>query len=275
MSDIPPLTQTMINFLVTQSPLHAWVNNRYLNPDYKEEVSKEMDRGKIVHAMLLEDEDIAVPIDYPDYRTHQAREARDEVRASGKCPILATELKGVQNMCEAARLQMEAYKDIRGGFVGGRGEVKLEWIDIETGVRCKARLDYLQDDHRVILDYKTTKGSAHPDAVSRNLFDRGYDIQGCWYIRAVLSSRFTLIPEPEFYLVTQEVYEPYALSVVALAPDAKWYGRRRCEDGLKLWKQSLDTGIWPGYLRETAWATLPGWLEKQQIEKEMREQDAV
>jgi hypothetical protein len=260
----------MIRYLVDESPLHAWVNNPRLNPNYVPDVSKEKDFGTIIHAILLQGEDVTERIDYPDYRSNKAQEDRDRIRKAGKCPILAKDVPRVEAMIEAAKLQLPLYDDIRGGFVNGKAEVTLKWTDEETGIACKARLDYLHDDHRVIIDYKTTNGSAHPDQVARNVFTNGYDIQGVWYERAVAST-FYITQAPEFFLVTQETSEPYALSVVALAPDAKWFGARRCDQGLRLWKECLESGNWPGYMRETAWATLPAWLEKQQLEREMRE----
>jgi len=266
--DPPCLTQTMINALVRESPMHAWCKNRHLNPNYVPEVSPQMDIGTIAHAMLLQGQDIAEPIDFGDYRSGKAQEERDGIRARGKIPVLAKDLRAIEDMVEAAQLQLEVYESVRGGFVNGDAELELVWTDVETSIRCKAKLDYLQRDRQVILDYKTTGGSAHPDVVSRQLFDRGYDIQGCWYIRAVAQLGIpNMDPDPEFFLVTQEVREPYALSVVGLSDSAKWYGDQRCIQGMRLWKECISTGIWPGYVRETVWAKLPPWLEKQQLEK--------
>lgn len=268
MSKQPPLlTQTMLNLLVNQSPLHAWTANRDLNPDYVPDFSKEMDIGNVVHAMLLQGESIATVLDFDDYRKKEAQQKRDEARAARKYPVLRKDMPRVEKMVQSAKEQLRDFKDVRGGFVNGSPELSITWIDAETGIHCKAKLDYLQADHRVILDYKTTGGSAHPEAVSRNLFERGYDIQGCWYKRAVASGQHC--DNPEFFLVTQETYEPFALSVVGLTPEAQWYGNKRCDEGLRLWIHCIQTNEWPGYMKETAWAQLPPWLEKQWLEKEL------
>src|SRR5262245_18743546 len=145
MSDIPPLTQTMIRYLVDESPLHAWTQNPRLNPNYVRDVSKEMEFGHIVHAVLLQGEDVTERIDFNDYRKDKAQEQRDAARKAGKYPILVKDVPRVEAMVEAAKLQLPLYDDIHGGFVNGQAEVTLKWTDEETGVACKARLDYLHD----------------------------------------------------------------------------------------------------------------------------------
>lgn len=270
MTDKPALTQTMINLLVTQSPLHAWTANRHLNPDYQPEFSKEMDRGQIVHALLLQGESIATVLDFDDYRTKDARAARDEARQAGRYPILAKDWPMLQAMVEQARIQVAKHRDAKDAFNGGWPEWPIQWM--EDGIHCKARLDYLSGDHKRIFDYKTTGGSAHPETISRSLFDRGYDIQGCWYSRAVEQ---VYQVQPEFFLITQEIYAPFALSVVGLTPEAKWYGQKRCEEGMRLWKECLASGVWPGYLNETAWAQLPQYLERAWLAKEMEDINVI
>jgi len=96
----------------------------------------------------------------------------------------------------------------------------------------------------------------------------GYDIQGAFYRQAV-QAHYAI--EAEFYLVTIETSEPYALSVVGLDPAVKWLGHKKCEEGLRLWKECVTSNQWPGFPNQTCWATLPAYLEKQWLEYETRE----
>jgi hypothetical protein len=77
--------------------------------------------------------------------------------------------------------------------------------------------------------------------------------------------------DAEFYLITVEVNPPYALSVVGLDPSTKWLGQKKVEEGKKLWKECIDSGVWPAYPLETCWATLPPWAEKAWLAREEAE----
>lgn len=275
------LHQSDICRLVTESPWHCWTNNRHLNPHFVPEHSEAMDIGSIVHALLLEGSDAKVhliqatktegsgknkvdtgiPVD--DWKTTRAREERDKARAEGKFPILQSDYPAVQAMVASAKIQLAAFREHKDAFTGGQSEVTLKWL--EDGVAASGRLDYLMGDKRRIYDYKTTGGTANPDRLSRQIFDMGYDIQGVWYTRGV---RAVYDTEAEFYLVTQETYPPYALSIVGLDPSAKWYGERRVDLGLKLWKECTAKNEWPGYPAQTCWAELPKYLEEAQLRKE-------
>lgn len=268
---IPRLSQTTINWIVNSSPLHAWWNHPVLNPDYEPEVSKQIEIGQICHERILRGRDVTVVLDYNDYRTNAAQEARDQARRDGKWPILRKDVERVDDIVEATFLQLHSHHDMTGAFRDGDAEVHFSWKDPETGIDCKARLDYLSKDHRRIWDLKCTSGSAHPEMVTKRIFQNGYDVQGCFYIEAV--QHFYNVSDVEFYLVTVETEAPYGLSVVGLDPSVKWLGQKKIEVGKKLWKEALATHTWPGYPRETCWATLPVWAEKAWLEKE--EKDAV
>jgi hypothetical protein len=265
---IPRLSQTMIGYLINASPLHAWWNNAILNPDYEPEVSPAIDIGQICHARILLGEDVTTVLDYKDYRTNAAQEARDEARRAGKWPILKKDVGKVEEIVEATNLQLEYQRDAKNAFSGGEAEVRLTWTDDLTGLDCKARLDYLSGDKTKIFDLKCTGASAHPEAVSKRIFQMGYDIQACFYQEAVMAVHSI---EAEFYLITVETNPPYALSVVGLDPSAKWIGQKKCEKGKQLWQESLTTGHWAGYPSQTCWVTLPAWAEKAWLEREEAE----
>lgn len=265
-NDIPRLSQTTINWIVNNSLLHAWWNHPVLNPQYEPEVSKLIDIGQICHARILRGEDVTVVLDYNDYRSTAAQEARDQARRQGKWPILKKDVERVDDIVEATFLQLGSHRDMKGAFRDGDTEVHFGWKDRETQIDCKARLDFLSSDHRKILDLKCTSGSAHPEMVSKRILQNGYDVQGCFYIEAV--EDFYNITGVEFFLVTIETNPPYGLSVCGLDPGIKWLGQKKIELAKKLWKEALEKQLWSGYPLQTCWATLPAWAEKAWIEKE-------
>lgn len=267
---VVPVNQSDLFRILTQSPLHCWTQNRHLNPFYEREESVDMDAGSIAHAVLLEgDYSRVVTLDFPDFRTKAAKEARDAAWADKKLPVLASRMKDIEAMVDSAKAQLAMMPEHRDAFTGGEAEKLLEWS--QDGVLCRAKPDYVQhsgEKKRRVYDYKTTGGTANPERLSRQIFDMGYDIQGVLYEMAVEAVHG--VPA-DFFLVTQENDPPYALSVVALSPSAKWYGQARVTAALALWKQCLASGKWPGYPTQTCWAELPEYLEKAWIAREERE----
>ena len=133
----PSLSASIINVLCTESPRHAWTAHPRLNPRYSQEEDERMDIGTIAHAILLEGSDVAAVMDFPDWRTKEARTKRDEARTAGLVPILRKNWDTVLAMVAAARVQLDAHKDARKAFRDGKPEQTILWE--EAGVSCRAR----------------------------------------------------------------------------------------------------------------------------------------
>jgi len=73
-----------------------------------------------------------------------------------------------------------------------------------------------------------------------------------------------------FRFACQETYPPYALSVVALGPDALVLAEKKVLYALERWRECLTKDRWPAYPNRTAYASLPTWVESAWLEKEMR-----
>jgi hypothetical protein len=104
--------------------------------------------------------------------------------------------------------------------------------------------------------------SANPERwAASTLFSMGYDIQDAWYMRgakAVLSPR-----EWDFRFIVQEVYPPYALSVIGVVPGILEIANQKIEEALSIWRQCMKTNTWPGYPPFTHYVELPPWLATQ------------
>jgi hypothetical protein len=267
----PSLSSSIAKQICLASPLHAWQAHPRLNPAAVAEECEAFDIGTAAHARLLEpDAESAVTvIDAPDWRTKAAKEARDAARAAGRVPLLAKHASAVEAMVAAARGQLEAHRD--GGarmFLDGQPERTLIWED--DGVWCRARLDYLRltGPGVDVDDYKTCSTSANPEAWSRSLFQNGWDIQAAWYRRAV--QHVIGADDVTFRYCVQETFPPYALSVIALAPDALVLAEKKCLYALDAWRRALAANHWPGYPAQTCYAIAPPWHEAAWLEKELR-----
>jgi PDDEXK-like uncharacterized protein DUF3799 len=263
----PSLSSFLARILLTASPHHARFASPRLNPDFEREDKEIFDLGTCAHAYILEGSSAFSIIDAADWRTKDARAARDAARISRKTPILAHRWADVQAMAEAAERQLAEFEDEPRPFTGGSAEQTLVWQ--EGDVWCRARTDCLHADHRTIDDLKTGAGSANPDVFARTLFNSGFDVQAAFYLRG-LKALFNV--EGSFRFIAIENTAPYALSVVGLDPAALELADRKVRRALSLWKACLESGRWPAYPTRTCYAELPSWEEARLMEKELREE---
>ena len=266
----PSLSASIAHLLISRSPAHAKRQHPRLSPDFVPEESDAFDLGTAAHAYVLEGGFNLEIIDALDWRTQAARAARDAARAAGKTPVLAHRFVLVQAMAEAAREQLARHAARPIPLTNGQAERTLVWQ--EEGVWCRARLDWLHDDQRTVDDYKTCQ-NANPEAFTRSLFTFAYAVQAAFYLRG-LAAVFGAA-ERTFRFIAQETYPPYALSVMALAPDALVLAEKQVLMALKLWRECLERGEWPAYEPRIAYADVPAWIEAAWLAKEVRAEEAA
>lgn len=260
------LTASIAKILCADSPLHAWTNSR-LNPDYAPEEKEIFDLGTVAHALMLEGLNAATVLDFPDWKTKAAREARDEARAKRQTPILAKHWSRVELMVAAGKAQLAAHKQASEVFTdAGKPEMTLAWVD-DHDVPCRARLDWLRNDLKRIADYKGTGTSANPEGIARLAVSQGWDIQSAFYLRGL---RKIAGKDADFVFVVQEDSMPYALSVVGMGPDFLWAGERKVQHAIDTWAECLETGRWAGYTNQIVYPVLPAWEENRIVEQELR-----
>ena len=269
----PSLSASIAAVITSRSSLHAWAAHPRLNPAYERKEESKYDVGTAAHAILLEGrpfDEVAEIVEAKDWRTNDAKEARDAARASGRIPLLAKDANAVCAMLDAALDQLDAHEASPRPFVDGQPEQALVWE--EDGVTCRALVDWLHDGQRAISDYKTTSASADPEKWSRTAFTIGADVQTAFHLRGL--RMLTGIHGSMVYVV-QETYPPYALSVNALSPGALAVGQRKVEYALAVWKRCLDADYWPGYPARVAYAEAPAWEEAHWLERELREEQVA
>mgnify|MGYP001563702894 CR=1 FL=1 len=261
----PSLSASIARELLASSPLHAWWASP-LNPERVEEEAERFDIGTAAHAYILEGSEAFVIIEADDWRTKKAREDRDAARLAGKVPLLAARWADVRTMATTIRARL-AQHGAPIPFTVGTPEQVLVWQ--EGDVWCRARLDWLHDDHRTVDDLKTTGATANPAVWTRGaLYSSGYDIQAAFYLRGV---QRVFGVEAEFRFVIAETSPPYAVSVVGLGPEAMALAEKKVRAAIETWHACLVTGAWPGYPTRTCWADLPSWEETRWMEREYRD----
>jgi hypothetical protein len=263
----PSLTASIANVLINESPAHARAAHPRLNPNFVRVEEDKFSLGTVMHQLLLEGIDAAHVVHAYSWRTAAAKEARDEARAHGRVPLLTHQHDEAKRAVEAAQEQIAAHPAQPPLFTDGKPEQTIMWEE-SGGVWCRARLDWRRDDDLVIDDLKTCGQSADPRRWQRTMIGIGAATQARFYCRGIkaLTGR-----EPDFRFVVVETHEPYAVSVVSLAPSLEQLADAQVEYAIRTWRRCIDTGEWPGYDQRVAHVEAPGWMEADWFEREAME----
>jgi hypothetical protein len=230
--------------------------------------SSTFDLGAAAHAVILEgDESKIKVIDADDWRTKVAKEARDMARIEGRIPMLARQHGEVMAMAEAAKAAIKG-SELDGIFDDGKPEQSVFACDGPTWLR--GRMDWLTNDRKIILDYKTVGRSAAPESFLRSsVFQFGYDIQAAMYLR--LLALLGCEEDTKFVWLVQETEAPYACSLIGASPSMIESGLRKLDYVSRQWAECMATGEWPGYGKRISWLEAPAWELGKVEEREFME----
>jgi hypothetical protein len=221
-----------------------------------EEHRPQFDVGKAFHTKMLGDGPEVVVVDADSWRSADARLARDAAYAAGKVPLLAAEAAAVDAMAAA----VHAHDVAPLLFTGGAAEVSAFWIDEATGVKCKARFDYLPDkqpDRRLIVPDLKSAVSADPGEFARAAARFGYVMQQCHYSSAL--RHLGVDDDPAFLFVVVEKEYPHLVNVGQFAAHDDIKATATALDkALRLYRDCAATDTWPGWPGVTD-LTLPAW----------------
>lgn len=265
---MPSLTQSIAKILLERSPLHAWHAHPRLNPDYRHDDDTKFDVGNVAHKLMLGRGKEVVRLEFDDWRTKAAKEARDVAASAGKLAVLGHQYARAERMVAAAREQL-TLRDLDDLFRDGDSEVIAAWREDEARgpTWFRQMIDWLSPDRMTFADYKTTDYSVAPHNLGRMMVAAGWDIQGAMGARAL-----TALLGParrRFLFVAQETESPYCLSVVELSQDALTMGGKKLDAAVKLWAACQASDCWPGYPLEVVIPEYPGWAESAWLQREI------
>ena len=262
----PSLTQSIAKIILDECPRLAWKAHPRLNPNFKPNNDRKFDVGNIAHTLMIGRGKEITILEYDDWRTNAAKDARELAAKQGKLAVLHKHYSLAEAMVKSAREQFElrGHDDL---FCVGNGEVMALWKEGEIWLR--QLIDWLDPQRVVVADYKTTDESAAPHKVARKMLNDG------WYIQAAMAERglnFTVRVEPRTYLfVVQETREPYLLSVVETPEAWLTMGRKMLGAAFNIWRECIAEDRWPGYPLQNIVPEFPAWAEAQWLDREQTE----
>lgn len=276
--ETPSLSASIAKVMIDESPLHAWSKHPH-NPHFVANEDPKFDFGSAFHKLiLLKGADIQW-LDFPDFRTNAAKDARTQARVDGSIPILLKNREKAESMVAAARWQASRMDDLAYAMNGGMAERVLIWEE-ETRfgpIMCRAMLDWIPHSGPYLIDWKTTGVSAGPDGWgARTMWDLGADVQEAFYLRG---ARKVLGRNFESLLFAVVEYDaPFALASHGVMPEAAAEADRKVQWAINAWGACLHNKRWPGFSRHTHWNSPPGYRAarwQQREESGMVDLDAL
>jgi hypothetical protein len=286
----PRLSQSIAKELVERSPWHAKraLDRRAAQHEDEGGESDEdkkrdtMDRGTIIHALLLGTPSPAVIVADPvsgepfsDFRTKAAKEQKAKIRAAGKIAVIAHKVQPVVMLAD--RIRFGLLKE-HGIDLVGDSELAVTWTERAsdgTPVPCRGMLDHwLAADAKgrpTIYDVKVW-ASANPRVLVRKVHDMGVDIQAEAYTRAVEAVYPELAGRVRFVTLVCEVSTGLVTPIV-FGGSLRQVGKMRWRRAIDLWARCSALNDWPGYTRGELLIDAPEWMIAAEIDSEHKSND--
>lgn len=224
----------------------------YLRSKNEDSPTKSMDIGRAAHCKILEPElfeETYVMYDGTRRGTEWGIFRDDH---SDKNILNRTEMNKVIGMAHAARVHPKA--GVIFSDSSAMPEVTIVWTDPNTGIKCKARLDWVQND--CLVDLKTAK-DPHPKHFSRSAENLRYFTQFAFYAHGYHVVTGDRLP---MKCVAVGNSKPYEVVDYALDNSVMNHGNTEFVAMLELLRDCAEANSFPGINEDkTALLIAPDW----------------
>lgn len=260
-SETPSLSSSIAHTLVSKSPRHAHLEHPRLGAR-RRPPTKETDAGSLIHELILGCGGGFDVVDAEDWRTKDAKEARDASRAMGRVPVLRGDMDDAITVVSELKHEF----DQLGIALSGASEVTVLWEETagRRQVSCRCRMDHLILSDGVIYDVKTIR-SAHPRICEKHMVEYGYDIQWAAYSSALAALRPNLAGHVDFAFLFCEIEPPYCVTPARPDGSMRQLGAARWGRAVETWEECLRTNTWPGYANGFIALAAPPWAISQEF----------
>lgn len=185
------------------------------------------------------------------------KDAEKNARSRGQIPIHIDEHAKAVAMAAKVLADEEAASI----FASGEAEMSAYATDPVTGVRLRARLDWINHEyHRdgtVLVDDVKTSITANPLELERTFYTLRYWMQRAWYEDVLILAG--LAEKVDFVFTVVEKDEPHIVQNVRYLNSAVEEGRRANREAIDIYARCMETGVWPGYSSDIVTIGLPAW----------------
>lgn len=211
---------------------------------YREYLESSRDRstpniGTATHSAVLEPATFTT--EYPVFLGSRRGSGWNDFQAehTGKLILTKPELTAVLGMKKAI-FDFTDF-DLKGAISIGESEKSIFWIDEETGVQCRVRIDSLNPC--VIFDLKTC-GDAREHGFLIQAVKLGYDLEAGMYVEGARRLLGKTLP---FAFVAVEEKAPHGVWVYQAPASLMSSGTSKFRQGVRAYKTLCDTNDWHCY----------------------------
>jgi exodeoxyribonuclease VIII len=243
-------SKTMLDFLANQTPAHL---QAYLYGLAKEETPA-MRFGTIVHRALLEPDTYRQGFHVkPEKMRFTTKDGMQWQEEHADLPIVT---QAESDQIDAMVSSVHCHPFAKRLLAGCQPEQSI-FVEDPHGTLRKSRLDALTRGN-VIPDLKTAE-SAAIDFFERNVSRYRYHVQAAYYLD---NCRLAGIEKEAFFFIVVEKTAPYLVRCLQMNSDVIEYGRRLYQHDIAIYRQCLETGLWPGWPEPYDEIGLPQWEMK-------------
>lgn len=210
--------------------------------------------GRAVHTLVFEPQNFTR--DYEIYEGGIRRGKEWDAFAAanvGRTIFKPDEIAPAYGMADAVR----NHALVRPYFAGAEFEQPLEWTDAETGLSCKARVDWIITSRRAHIELKSTRSiEARRFGITANVF--GYHSQMAHHGNGI---RCALGWAPEVRkIIAVESKPPHDVAVFDVSVDDIGIGADEVQMLLLKLKKCRETDKWPGRYETEQALQLPAYI---------------
>lgn len=252
----PAVSNSMLSDL-RRSPRHCYALHLAADKPVREPTAS-MRFGTMAHCVVLEPAKF-----HQRYAVKpQSHDGRTKEGKAWAAEHAGREIISAEESTAATRLQSAVYAvpELAHALSSGRAEVSVFWTDERTGLRCRARPDWLHrlpDGRLIVVDLKTTS-DASPTEFARSVWTYGYHRQEAFY-KAGLTACGEEVAAFLFAAVTNA--HPFIAVPYVLDDDAVMRGAAEVRDLIDLFAECKRTNEWPAYGSGVQVLSLPAWAK--------------
>lgn len=276
----PSLSAGSAKTLISGTPLHCAFEHprrRELLPHFdpamlqrKEaaESDPKFDVGRAFHAIHTGKGGQMVVVDAKDWRSKEAKAAREEATAAGDTALLTEQADRVLDMSKAVHRELVGQLG-RDPFVDREtNELAMFWRDQDRGVWCRSKPDSLDYASRVLDDLKTSGMLADPEGwTATQLRATAIDLRAAHYLSGAKSLLGT---GWRYRFIVVEDKPPHALSILELDAQATETGEDMRRFAVNRFADCLRAGEWPAWAPGVHRVGAPGYHETRWLERRDR-----
>lgn len=251
------ISSGMLRTLALKTPSHLKAESARLNPLAQHKSAQNMDRGSVIHKILVGGDGVAW-LDFKDYRTKAAKEAKEAAYSAGRTPMLLKEKEEIKMICAAVKEQIKNDPENNDALRSGDFESSAFWHEEIDGekVFCRARFDNVDFEAGSITDIKST-GVLLTKWERTELYGNKYYLQAEHYSRAFKAITGKRPKRFRFLLI--ETSPPYLIKFIEVHPSYQDLIEEYYNNLLRVWKHSLKINYFAGYPAGTHYVHMPSY----------------